>query len=266
MLDVERVRELSSSIHEGHLCTTQGFLYGASSYAQVAAFARELLAAAERNGTRRAVAFALCLLGETELLTGELAAAQQHLDRSVQLSLELGSTGAASLAVIRLAESALQAGAGERARSLLKEALELARRSPYCRRHLLERVYGARVRAADSAQLPAVVAEAELAIAGPDETCVACAINLAVPLTIACARHGDLPRAQRYLSISERSLALLWRGTTWEGALDEARAAVAAAKGERQQASDLLVQAARIFSRAGQKLDAERCRQGREAL
>jgi hypothetical protein len=41
---------------------------------------------------------------------------------------------------------------------------------------------------------------------------------------------------------------------------------VAVAEGDRQRAGDLLVQAARTLTRAGQKLDAERCRQGREAL
>jgi DNA-binding SARP family transcriptional activator len=266
MLDVDRIRDLSASIHEGHLCMTEAYLYGTGSYAKVAAFARELLGAAERAGTRRAIAFALCLLGESELLTGELAAAQQHLDRSLRLSLELGSTGAASLAVTRLAETALYGGAAEQARALLGEALELARRSPYCRRHLLERVYGVRVRAAEPGGSPSVVEEAEVAIQGPEESCAGCSITLTIPVTIACAQSGDLDRARRYLSSSEAGISLLWRGTTWEGALDEARAAVAAAEGDRARAGDLLVQAARVFVRAGQKLDAERCRQSREAL
>jgi hypothetical protein len=59
---------------------------------------------------------------------------------------------------------------------------------------------------------------------------------------------------------------MLWAGSSWEGALDEARAALAAARGESQRAGDLLVHAAHVFSRAGQRLDAERCRQTREAL
>ena len=266
MLDADRVRELSASIHEGQLCGAQAYLYGAGSYAKVAVFAQELLSAAERAGTRRAIAFALCLLGESELLTGELTAARQHLDRSVRLSLELGSTGAAALATTRLAETALYHADYEQARSLLGAALELARRSPHCRRHLLHRVYGVKARGAYALQAAGVVAEAEVAIRGRDETCTSCAITFAIPASIACARDGEIGRARHYLSSAELCVQTFWRGTTWDGALDEARAAVATAAGERERASDLLVQAARTFTRGGQKLDAERCRQGREAL
>jgi hypothetical protein len=81
---------------------------------------------------------------------------------------------------------------------------------------------------------------------------------LAVPAAIACARVGDLDHAHRHLEVAEKSGAL-WRGTSWEAALAEARAAIAAAEGDSDAARSLLADAARRFDLAGQPLDVERC-------
>ena len=63
----------------------------------------------------------------------------------------------------------------------------------------------------------------------------------------------------RHLDIAERS-ALLWQGTSWEAAVAEAQAEVAAATGDPDTARKRLESAAEQFDRAGQPLDAERCR------
>ena len=52
----------------------------------------------------------------------------------------------------------------------------------------------------------------------------------------------------------------LWDGTAWQGAICEARAHLARAHGDVDGAVRLLHAAERIFSAAGQPLDARRCR------
>jgi hypothetical protein len=70
---------------------------------------------------------------------------------------------------------------------------------------------------------------------------------------------GDLVNAQRHLATAERS-AKLWEGTAWEAATAEARAHVAAAGGDVDEARRLFASATDRFTTAGQPLDAERCR------
>ena len=82
---------------------------------------------------------------------------------------------------------------------------------------------------------------------------------MSVPATIVCVRAGDLENAHRHLEIAERS-AVLWQGTSWEAGVAEAQAAVAAADGDPDTARKRMLSAAEQFERAGQPLDAERCR------
>ena len=73
------------------------------------------------------------------------------------------------------------------------------------------------------------------------------------------ANSSDLPNAQRQLETAERS-AKLWEGTAWEAATAEAKAHVAAAVGDVEDAQHQITVAAERFTTAGQPLDAERCR------
>ena len=82
---------------------------------------------------------------------------------------------------------------------------------------------------------------------------------LAVPAAIACADVGDLEHARHHLQVAEKSLHL-WEGTSWQAALLEARAHVADADADADAAETLRAQAADLFERAGQPLDAARCR------
>jgi len=141
---------------------------------------------------------------------------------------------------------------------LLQQALPLARSSMIAR-HLLHRIFGTMVLAAtDPLEARAVVDRAESTL-GWEDVCSFCSIMLAVPATIACARAGDLGGADRMLAMAARS-AGMWQGTAWEAAVAEARGAVAAAKGDGVAAGSWLAAAAEQFLRAGQPLDAERCR------
>lgn len=94
---------------------------------------------------------------------------------------------------------------------------------------------------------------------GWDDACPFCSIMLWVPASIACARVGDLPNAQRHLAEAERSAAL-WVGTSWETGMAEAQAVVAAAGGDLAMARMRIQSAAEQLHRVGQPLDAERCR------
>jgi hypothetical protein len=126
-------------------------------------------------------------------------------------------------------------------------------------KHLLHRVFGTMILAATSRAEAVQVAERAESMLGWDDFCQFCSIMLAVPATIACARAGDLRGARRHLAAAERS-AVVWRDTAWEAALAEAQAAVAAAAGDPGTARTRLQWAAGQFQRAGQPLDAERCR------
>jgi predicted negative regulator of RcsB-dependent stress response len=141
---------------------------------------------------------------------------------------------------------------------LLQQALPLARASIIAK-HLLHRIFGTMILAArDPLEARAVVDRAESTL-GWDDHCTFCSIMLSVPASIACVRAGDLESAQRHLDIAEKS-ALLWQGTSWEAAVAEAQAEVAAANGDEDTARTRLESAAEQFDRAGQPLDAQRCR------
>lgn len=75
---------------------------------------------------------------------------------------------------------------------------------------------------------------------------------------------GDIEDARRHLAMAERS-AEAWEGTAWAGAVAEARAHIATAQGNDSEATTLLAAATDLFERAGQPLDARRCRTGLSA-
>jgi hypothetical protein len=141
---------------------------------------------------------------------------------------------------------------------LLQQALPLAR-SSFIAKHLLQRIFGTMIQAAgDDAEARAIVDRAESTL-GWHDACVFCSIMLSVPASIACSRAGDLDVAHRHLAMAEASAAL-WIGTSWEAGIAEARAEFAAANGDVATAHTLMQSATEQFARAGQPLDAERCR------
>jgi len=93
---------------------------------------------------------------------------------------------------------------------------------------------------------------------GESDACPFCDVMLAVPATIACADAGDLTAAQRHLAVAEAS-ARRWEGSAWEAGVREARAHLARARGDEAGFHRLLDEACRLFTAAGQPLDAGRC-------
>jgi DNA-binding SARP family transcriptional activator len=256
--------EIANAIFDGYLCPAEYMLYGPMPYAEVIAVARDLQTTARRSGALRAAAFAAALIGEAALLSGDLELAATELTESSELHRDLGSAAGQAHSLQRLAEVRVAEGDGETAMRLLQHALPLARESMIAK-HLLQRIFGTMILAAsDPIDARAIVDRAESTL-GWEDACAFCSIMLSVPAAIACARVGDLQNAQRHLVMAEQS-SMLWQGTSWEAAMAEAQAMVSAAGGEPATARAWLQSATEQFQRAGQPLDAERCRRAMAEL
>lgn len=248
--------DATGAVFDGYLCAAEYLLYGSTPFRDVIKLASGIRETAESAGTLRAVAFAGAVAGEAALLAGDLELARSQLTESVELHHEVGSSAGEANCLQRLAEVELHSGNRAAARQLLDRALPIARWS-FLASHLLQRVYGTMVLAAeDDGEASAVIDRMETSL-GTDDYCRFCGIMFAVPAIIALSRMGDLERARRYRDIAEESLRL-WDGTAWQAALDEAKAHLARAEGDAT-AAGLAERAARGFERAEQRLDAERC-------
>ncbi len=111
----------------------------------------------------------------------------------------------------------------------------------------------------DAAEARLVVDKANRAI-GPTDVCIFCPVMIAVPSAITCAKVGDLDEARRHLAMAEHS-ATAWQGTAWPGAVAEVKAHIACSEGFDDEAGALFGDAGVLFDRAGQPLDARRCRE-----
>ena len=248
---------LATALFDAHLCVAEYLLYGPIPYPEVIELADGLRGRAAHSGALRGVAFATALIGEAALLMGDLPRASRELEEAVDLHREVDAPAGEAHSLQRLAEVRLAQGDRAAAQQLLQRALPLARWSVISM-HLLQRVYGTMIAAApDPVSAVAVVDRAE-ATMGETDSCVFCAVMLAVPASIACADAGDLDGARRHLAAAEVSAAR-WEGSAWEAAVLEARAHLARAQGDHAEFDRLIGSAAGLFTAAGQPLDAVRC-------
>jgi ATP/maltotriose-dependent transcriptional regulator MalT len=247
-------------VFDGQLCILQRFLYGARPYAEVIAFAEGLAAEAVRIGAARGHAFGVTLRGEAELLAGDLAAAEEHLTQGARLHHAIGGATGEAFSMQRLAEVAMYRGRHDEARALIDEALDLARQTDIGF-HLLDRIYGTRIRLARSpgAALHALE-DAREAVRGPLETCPGCRITFAVPAAIAAARARRLDLAEEYVAQTTYLADVVMRLPAWHAAHDEVLGHLAVARGEDPQAAaSRFARAAGRFRAAGHPIDAARC-------
>ncbi len=260
---LKRPEEVAGSVFDAHLCLAEYLLYGQQPYDQVIEFASDLRAAAVRTGASRGEAFATCVLGEAELLSGRLTEAEDHLERAARLNEEVGSSAGQALSLQRLGEAALAAGDARRAMELLEEAERVAQ-GLSLQRHLLPKVYGAMVQAAQDADLAMTLVERAEARMSDHPVCQPCTIGFYVAAAIAASRAADIIRAKEYIAKAEE-VSARWPGGGWHAAVLESRAELAAGEGRRDDASRLFAQAAAGFDQAGQPLDAGRCRAAAKA-
>jgi tetratricopeptide (TPR) repeat protein len=260
--ETAHVPHLAMRVFDGQLCIAQRFLYGARPYSQVIEFAQSLTDEAKRIGAARGYAFGTTIRGEAELLSGDLAAAQEHLTQGAKLHRAIGGATGEAFSLQRLSEVAMQQGRHEDAHTLLDEALDVARQSDVGF-HLLDRIYGTYMQLADNpATALRALEEARASVHGPLETCPGCRITFTVPAAIAAARAGRMEIAQEYASQTAYLADVVMRLPAWHAAHDEVRGHIGLASGEdTATVRSKFAAAAARFRAAGHPIDAARCDQ-----
>jgi len=258
--ETSQVPQLALRVFDGHLCITQRFLYGARPYADVINFAQALSTEAQRLGAARGHAFGVTLRGEAEWLAGNLTEAREHLREGVRLHRAIGGPVGEALSLQRLAELALHEDRRDEARSLIDEALDVARQTDIGF-HLLDRIYGTRINlhADDPDAALHVMEDANVSVRGPLETCPGCRITFAVPAAIAAARAGELALAEKHEEQCAYLANVVMRLPAWYAAHDEVRGHIAATRGAADESLARFAAAATRFREAGHPIDAERC-------
>ena len=229
LLDTSRAPQLAASVHDGHLCVVEHYLYGEQPDERLIAFARRLRDTARHNGAERGEAFATLVLGEAALLAGRGGDAVAYLSEAARLHQRVGSAAGEALALQRLAEGSLEADP-----TAVVEPLLLAREASLLVRHLLPRIYGTLIRAAATTDdALAVIAEAEASTVEAREHCRTCAVAFAVPAVLACVAAGLPDRARGYLHSAREHLPPTSRTDVRVAAVAGAEAALAAAEAGR---------------------------------
>lgn len=91
---------------------------------------------------------------------------------------------------------------------------------------------------------------------GTDDDCPFCSIMFHLPAARALADGGDVEAARVHLGAAERS-GRAWRSREWDAALLEARAHLAAAEGDVEEAGVMRRRAATLYG--SHPVDAARC-------
>jgi DNA-binding SARP family transcriptional activator len=246
-----------SNIFDGHLCLAEFCLCGASGHQAIAGASRELLAVAEDAGSAPGRALATLVLGEVELFSGRLDAAEQLLTSADQLHAEVGAPAGRVLSLQRLAEVALARGQKWRAGRLAQMGLKIAEPT-WLAPHLLIRMQGVAVEAAGNADEAADAIEIGDRWLAHGNMCQPCSMAFRVASSIALAEAGEVDQAGRRISEAER-LAGMWQGGPWVAAVWEARGVHRQAQGDLAQASALFQEAASRYAELGRSQDQARC-------
>lgn len=253
-----RTPELAPFVYDANMCMSEFALHEHDGLDPIAAFATELLDAADEPGTEQARALGLLLRGEVGLFASrDPHEVRADLSAAVRLHEATSSTSGAVLATERLAQLETVVGHTEKGERLHRHALEQAAATAITD-HLLPLVFGGML---DNCELPTAVAvldEAEVALAAI-RPCQPCSMSFHVGACIVSARDGQPDRAHRHLDAAAR-IAAMWEGGPWHAAVAEARAVLRQAEDAgRDEVRALLATAAEVFATAGRPRDAARC-------
>jgi tetratricopeptide (TPR) repeat protein len=249
---------LAGRVFDAYLCVTEYVLNAGDPYERLIRFAEDLRGQAERAGARRGEAFSCTVLGEAHLMRGELETARGELEHAVRVSREVGAMSGEALARARLGEALSALGDRTGARAQLAEALELSQASPLSH-HLLFLVHAPLVRVEDDNEAAvAVVDRAELLL-GDAGSCNFCPLAYFLAAAAACARAGDVARAESFLERAEHA-ADMWLTRAWSPGLCEARGEILRARDQGAEAAIAFRRALEGYSAAGQELNAARVR------
>jgi DNA-binding SARP family transcriptional activator len=255
---VRRSPEIASFVFDAHLCLAEFCLCGPTPYEEIVAYARELLDIAEEAGSMQGRALAELLLGEADLFSDRLDAAEEHLEAAARLHEEAAAPSGRIMAMQRLAESAIARGRKWEAGRMLERGLRLAGSSALAP-HLVVRMHGGLVESAkDNATAIEHVEAADVDLAGRD-VCPPCSMGFRIAASTSLARAGRTDQARRRLGEAER-LAGMWPSGPWHAAVWEARAVLKDAEGELDQAAAFFKEAAERFAEADRPREAARCR------
>jgi len=243
-------------VYDAHLCLAEYYLAAPDGYDLAADFARQMMQIADEAGSATGAALATLMLGEAELLAGHLIEAEKHLKEAAEANDREGCLSGAALARQRLAEAAVINGRKFDANRLLNRARSIAVRSDLAS-HLMVRVFGTMIQAADEKHTLTVLRMAEREL-GQMRSCEPCSMGYLTSAAAACARAGELDRARAFITEAER-IAGMWQGGLWSGAVWEARGVLRHAEGAHEQARAMYQEAAQEYTRAGNQSQAARC-------
>ena len=198
------------------------------------------------------------MLGEVELLTGDVRAAHEHLLQAATLSRQVGSIGGEALARACLGEALIHLGNRAAASDQLDEAVSLAHASSLAD-HLLFLVHGPFLHVPEDPTDALTRLDRAEALLDTDPKCKFCPADYYTAAATVCARAGESSRAHRFLDHAEHA-AGLWKSGPRPAAAAEARAVVLAADGDHDAATDALRRAITGYAIAGQHLNEARVR------
>jgi DNA-binding SARP family transcriptional activator len=250
-------------VYDAHLCLAEYYLAAPDGYDLAADFARQMLQIADEAGSATGAALATLMLGEAELLAGHLVEAEKHLKEAAEANDREGCLSGAALARQRLAEAAVMNGRKFEANRLLNRARSIAVRSDLAS-HLMVRVFGTMIQAADEKHTLTVLRMAEREL-GQMRSCEPCSMGYLTSAAGAWARAGELDRARAFITEAER-IAGMWQGGLWSGAVWEARGVLRHAEGAHEQARAMYQEAAQEYTSAGNQSEAARCAEAASRL
>ena len=198
-------------------------------------------------------------MGETFLVRGRWAEAEEALNRSAELHRAVGSAAGEALVQQRLAELTVYRG-GRGAADHLRRGFELAHRSLLAA-HLFGRLYATDALAAlerGEADRAAATVEEALEADRRFGSCASCSALLYPVAAEAYARLGLVEAARHYAQVAA-DLAERWQSQSWRAMADHALGSAAWAAGDLPEAQRRLLAAAATFERIGQRFDAARC-------